>query len=302
MIAASEWGRDISGLPPHVMSETWLGSIGFEKRLHPDFGSMYNGGPWGIPYMFFNATLHPPTARGAFTYASESDTGPYPPVHSAPVEGGCDTLGDRHTLMLDVESCTLYEVFKSVHVDDRNVTGGATILGDSGAIFPTRVNRPRPLGWTSSDAAGLPVFPGLVLYHEVVVRKEIRHAIRFTAMLTQRSFKFLLCPDSARAYFTPPATHFAGPHSRADFPPLGMRVRVKSSFNCQQHSDEFRVICTALKKYGMILSDLGGDLFITGAPHPRWNDAAIAHLKNIPGSVLEVVDTGAKLCLTPACT
>ncbi len=212
------------------------------------------------------------------------------------MEGGaCTSQGDRHTLLLDKDSCTLFELYRTAAIpaSERTAAGDSAVgaSADSGAIFNMASTASRPLGWTSSDAAGLPVLPGLALYEEVVVRQAIRHALRFTVRNTQR------------AYFAPPATHFASSSSDGTLLPMGARLRLRSSYNCAQHTQtEPRVVCQALQRYGMILADNGSDFFISGAPDPRWNDAAINAIKNIPAALFDVVDTGAALCTTADCS
>jgi len=210
-----------------------------------------------------------------FEYADESDPGPYPVPRDAPIEGGPDATGDRHVLVVDVDGWMLYELF-----DARPLNGGASWTAGSGAVFDLASNALRPEGWTSADAAGLPIFPGLVRYEEAVTRGVIAHALRFT------------CPVTRRAYVDP-ARHYASTRTDPDLPPMGMRVRLKSGVDISGFPAEVRVILTALKTYGMFLADNGGAFFVSGAPDPRWNDANIDTMKRLHGSDFEVVEMGA---------
>ena len=264
------WNRDISGLPVDPSSEALIRGIGAATGLHPDFGTVYQGRPNGIPYVVVPGTQRRVPVR--FEYADESDPGPYPIPDDAPVEGGPDGRGDRHVLVVDRDSWKLYELFDA-HKEARGWRAG------SGAVFDLNSNALRPAGWTSADAAGLPVLPGLVRYDEAVTRGEIRHALRFT------------CRRSRRAYVAP-ARHFASRSNDPALPPLGMRVRLKSSYPVGNLPPAARAIATALKRYGMILADNGSDWYISGAPDPRWDDDELAALRRIKGSDFEVVKMG----------
>ena len=209
-----------------------------------------------------------------FEYDDESDPGPYPIPPNAPIEGGAGATGDRHVLVVDVDNWRLYELF-----DARPVGGGASWTAGSGAVFDLYSIALRPGGWTSADAAGLPIFPGLVRYDEAVTRGVIAHALRFT------------CPVTRRAYVDP-ARHFASSRTDPNLPPMGMRVRLKASVDISGFPPEVRVILTALKTYGMLLADNGGAFFVSGAPDPRWNDANIDTMKRLRGSDFEVVEMG----------
>ena len=206
-----------------------------------------------------------------FDYADESDPGPYPIPPDAPIEGGPKADGDRHVLVIDRDHWKLYELWNAHPID-----GGRSWQAGSGAVFDLASNKLRPAGWTSADAAGLPVFPGLVRYDEVVERKAITHALRFT------------CVHSRRACL-PPATHFASKSDDPDLPPMGMRVRLRADFDISGFPPEAQVILTALKKYGLILADNGSDWYLSGAPDPRWNDDALNTLKRVKGSDFEVM-------------
>jgi hypothetical protein len=202
-----------------------------------------------------------------FSEADESDPGPYPIPAGAPVEAG----SDRHVLALQVGTCRLYELFSASFA-------GASWSAYSGAVFDLRTGAPRPDGWTSADAAGLPILPGLVRYDEVRAGA-IRHALRFTVSATQRAYVH-------------PATHFASDATDPNLPPMGLRLRLKSSFAIGGYSREAQVILSALKRYGMFVADNGSSWFISGASDPRWNDEALDDLKQIPGSAFEVVASG----------
>ena len=266
------WNEDISKLPVDPHSGAYIRSIGLHKGLHPDFGTVWGGAPNGIPYMVVSGKQ--PKVPVTFTYADESDPGPYPIPHNAPIEGGPSSTGDRHVIIIDRDHWMLYELFDAYPLD-----GGKSWKAGSGAIFNMNSNKLRPDGWTSADAAGLPIFPGLVRYDEVMDNHAIDHALRFTCSRTQRGYVH-------------PATHFASRSNDPFLPPMGMRVRLKASFDISKFPPQAKVILTALKKYGMILADNGGDWFISGSPDPRWSDEELATLKQVNGSDLEVVRMG----------
>ena len=268
--ADNAWNTDISGYPVHPNSANFIASIGANEPLHEDFGTMYQGIPSGIPYVIVHKGQ--PKAPVTFDYADESDPGPYPIPDNAPIEGGPEAEGDRHVLVVDVDDCRLYELFHAFK------TGNGWHAG-SGAIFDLNSNQLRPLGWTSCDAAGLPVFPGLVRYDEVVEKGEISHALRFTVRRSQRGYVL-------------PATHFASSSKDPNLPPMGLRLRLRADFDVSGMPREAQVILTALKKYGLIVADNGGDWFISGAPDPRWNDDAIRAIRKVKGSDFEAVATG----------
>ena len=254
-------------------SDAIIAAIGADAPLHPDFGTVWEGAPSGIPYVVVGAgQAGVPIEFTAF--GDESDPGPYPVPLDAPIEGGPAGTGDRHVLVLDRDAWVLYELF-----DAHPVGGGERWRAAAGAVFDLRSNALRPAGWTSADAAGLPILPGLVRYDEVVERGEIRHALRFTAAPTRRGYVH-------------PARHFASDRTDPDLPPMGMRVRLKAGYDTSGFPPEARVILEALKRYGMFLADNGGDWFLSGAPDPRWNDAALATLKSVRGRDFEVVEMG----------
>jgi len=269
--ADNAWNKDISKLPVHSKSAAWVKSIGSSTKLHPDFGTSWEGAPIGIPYITVtNTTAKVPVT---FRYKSESDKGPYPIPKTAPIEGGSKSTGDRHVIVINTSTCMLYEMW-----DAKPVNGGTSWKAGSGAVFNLKSNKLRPAGWTSADAAGLPIFPGLVRYDEVKAGA-IKHALRFTVSRTQ-------------AGYISPARHFASSSTNSNLPPMGARFRLKASYSCAAYSKEVRVICAALKKYGMIVADNGSNWYVSGAHDSRWNDDNLGDLKRIPGSAFEVVQTG----------
>ena len=271
--ADNPWNQDVSALPVHARSNAYIDSIGRTDRVHPDFGTEWEGAPIGIPYVVVGASQ--PKVPIRFTaYGDESDEGPYPVPSDAPIEGGPDSDGDRHVLVIETGTCTLYELFRAF---PRN--GGSSYDADSGAKFDLRSNAQRPLGWTSADAAGLPIFPGLVRYDEIVEQGELRHALRFTVSRSQ----------AARIA---PARHFASSNTDANLPPMGLRLRMKQAYDCGSYSAVAQTVCRGLKRYGMILADNGSDWYISGSPDPRWDDDALNDLKRIPGDAFEAVETG----------
>jgi hypothetical protein len=271
--ADNAWNQDISGAALDPNSTNLIASIGLSTGLHPDFGTTWNGAPNGIPYVVVSGTQG--RVPITFTdYGDESDPGPYPVPADAPIEGGNAGTGDRHVIVLDRDNWKLYELFSAFPE-----SGGAGWRAASGAVFDLNSNALRPAGWTSADAAGLPVFPGLVRYDEVQELKEITHALRFTARRTRRAYVH-------------PARHFASNDTNPNLPPMGMRVRLKASFDISGFPAHAQVILRALKKYGMILADNGSDWYISGAPDPRWNDDVLSTLNAVKGSNFEVVRMG----------
>jgi hypothetical protein len=267
------WNEDISGLPVDPNSNNLIASIGLNAGLHPDFGTVWAGAPNGIPYVVV-AGAQPKVPINFTDYGDESDPGPYPVPPDAPIEGGPNGSGDRHVLVIDRDNWKLYELYSAYPVN-----GGTSWRAASGAVFDLRSNALRPAGWTSADAAGLPIFPGLVRYDEVFEQQEITHALRFTAQLTRRAYVY-------------PARHFASSSTDPNLPPMGMRVRLKASFDISRFSPAMQVILRALKKHGMILADNGSSWFLSGAPDPRWNDDELSTLNTIRGSDFEVVRMG----------
>lgn len=271
--AENPWNQDVSRLPVHARSRQYLESVGLGKPLHPDFGTVWKGAPSGIPYVVVGPKQSKQTVE--FEYPDESDAGPYPIPENPPLEGGPNAPldSDRHILMVDPAAKKLYELFHCVQQPDGRWKAG------SGAIFDLTTNKLRPAGWTSADAAGLPIFPGLVRYDEIVEQGELRHALRFTVRKTQRAY-------------IPPATHFASRSTDPNLPPMGLRVRLRADYDVSRFPDCAQVILRGLKTYGMILADNGGDWFVSGAPDPRWNDDELGTLKRVKVSDFEVVETG----------
>ncbi len=264
------WNQDISDLAVHPNSEAYLASIGLETGLHPDFGTVWEGAPIGIPFAVVRGDQ--PLVPVSFYYGNESDPGPYPIPPDVPIEGGPDSDGDRHVLVIDIDNRKLYELFNAYRRGDG-------WDARSGAIFDLTSNELRPAGWTSADAAGLPIFPGLVRYDEVVERAEITHALRFTVRRTQRAY-------------IAPARHFASNLTDPDLPPMGLRVRLRGDFDLSSFSPHVQAILRALQRYGMFVADNGSDWYITGAPDPRWNDEELHELGQVRGRDFEVVYTG----------
>lgn len=268
--ADNAWNRDVSADPVDPNSATLIAACGSAATgLHPDFGTVWNGAPNGIPYVVVSGTQQ--KVPVTFDYADESDPGPYPVPADAPIEGGPNGTGDRHVLIVDRDSWKLYELYDAHPLD-----GGASWHAGSGAVFDLSSNALRPAGWTSADAAGLPIFPGLVRYDEVVGQKAIRHALRFT------------CPVTRRAYVSP-ARHWASSRTDANLPPMGMRVRLKAGFDVSRFTPNVQVILNAMKTYGMLLADNGSAWYVSGAPDPRWSDDELATLRNVHASDFEVV-------------
>lgn len=263
--ADNEINRDISGDPLDPDSAKYMARMSPSGKLHPDFGS---NPEYGIPWTTVPGSQ--PKVPMTFRYA-DSDPGPYPFPTDAPIEGGAASKGDRHVLVVDRDACLLYETW------DSHFVGPGWMCG-SGAIFDLRSNKLRPEGWTSADAAGLPILPALVRKSEVDAG-EIKHAIRFTMVDTQRAYVH-------------PATHYASDKTDADLPPMGLRVRLKPSFDVSSFKGAAKVILTAMKRYGMILADNGSAWYFGGETNTAWNDDELNPLKTVPGSAFEVVKLG----------
>ncbi len=267
------WNTPIDTLPLHPNSDAYIETIGPDIGLHPDFGEGVwppgSTSPIGIPYNLVPGNQ--PQVPISFYYPDESDPGPYPIPPDPLIEGGPDGHGDRHILVLDTDNCILYEVFDAWPDDNGGWDAG------SGAIFDLNSNLLRPDGWTSADAAGLPILPGLILYDEVA-SGEITHAIRFTADETQMAYLW-------------PARHFASDITDPDYPPMGLRLRLQADFDISGFSLEVQVILQAMKTYGIILADNGSAWYISGVPDERWdNDTLVGELAQVPGSAFEAVD------------
>lgn len=255
------WNTPVDTLPVDARSDAYIASIGRDTAFHPDFGSDPS---YGIPYAVVPASQA--TQPVTFDYDDQSDAGPYPLTDNPPIEPG----SDHHILLVQQTSCKLYELWDASQNDDGSWRAG------SGAIFDLRSNALRPDGWTSADAAGLPILPGLTRRDEVLAGA-INHALRFTAQRTQRSYIW-------------PARHFASSITDADVPPMGQRFRLKANFDISRFPAYDQVILTALKKYGMILADNGSNWYLSGTNDTSWDDDALEQLKTLRGSDFEAVD------------
>ena len=268
--ADNVWNAPVDTLPLDSNSSAYVNTINAGGNfLHADFGSgLWDGGPIGIP--FITVPGNQAKVGITFDYWDESDPGPYPIPPDAPIEGGPNSNGDRHILIVETGSCTLYEVYAAYP------NGDGTWRAGSGAVWNLNSDALRPAGATSADAAGLPIVPGLVTYDEVA-SGVINHAIRFTA------------PQTRRAYVWP-ARHLASSLTGAQYPPMGERFRLKAGYDISGFSPEVQVILTAMKKYGIFLADNGSSWYISGAPDERWNNDALRQLQSVPGSAFEAVD------------
>jgi hypothetical protein len=263
--ADNVWNTRIDSLPVHARSDAWVDSVGRTTGLKADFGSgLWEGYPIGIPYT--TAPGSQPAVSISFYYDEDSDSGQYRIPPDAPIEGG----GDHHVLVVDRDRCVLTEVYDATKLSNTAWEAG------SGAFFDLRSNALRPATLTSADAAGLPILPGLARYDEVAAG-EIAHALRFTAVRTQSAYIW-------------PARHLASNVTDPNVPPMGARVRLKSSVNVSTYPTELRVILTALQRYGMLLADNGSNWYISGAPDTRWNNDTLQQLRQITGAMLEFVD------------
>ena len=262
------WNTPVDTLPVLPNSTTLVNTIGAATGFHADFGAgEWNGGPIGIPFITVPGTA--PTYPASFLYSDESDAGPYAVPLNAPIEGGSASSGDRHAIAIDIANCRLYELYRAF-------PQASSWVADSGAIFDLRSNALRPATWTSADAAGLPIMPGLVTIDEVRTG-EIKHAIRFTAPQTRREFVW-------------PARHYASSLTGTQYPRMGERFRLKASFDLSAYPPEVQVILRAMKRYGIILADNGSAWFISGKPDSRWNDSNLRTLSQVRGSDFEAVD------------
>ncbi len=263
------WNTPVDKLPVDTNSDRYVATIGASQPAHPDFGSgLYDGAPIGIPFIDVPGTQ--PKVTVTFDYDDESDHGGYPVPPNAPIEGGATSTGDRHVLVVDRDNCVLYELYAAYPH-----TNGSWHAG-SGAIFNLKSNALRPATWTSADAAGLPILPGLVRYDEVAA-DEVAHAIRFTV------------PDTRNTYIWP-ARHEASDLTAVNYPPMGQRFRLKAGFNVSGFAPQVQVILRALKKYGMILADNGSPWYICGAPDDRWDNDVLHQITQLRGSDFEAVD------------
>jgi hypothetical protein len=269
--ASSAWNQPVDKLPVAPDSAQLIASIGVDAPVHADFGSgLYDGQLIGIPYVVVHGTKTP-KSRVTFEYADESDQGPYPIPRNVPIEGNPHPDGgDRHALIVDRDTCRLFELY-ALHRTARGWAAG------SGAIWSLRSNKLRPAGWTSADAAGLPILPGLARWADAATG-HIDHALRFTAERTRRAYIY-------------PARHYASDSTDPSLPPMGLRVRLKASFDTARFPPQARIVLAALKRYGMILADNGSPWFVSGAPSPHWSNDQLHTLGQVTGKDLEVVDT-----------
>ena len=279
--ADNVWNTDISKLPVNRHSNAWLASMDSAGTyLHPDFGPDSGGYPYGIPYTI--VTSAHALVRIKFLYASQSDKGPYPFGPGTRIEGGKNASGDRHAIMVNKDTCVLYELWEARYSAQGSTAG-------SGAIWNLKSNALRPAGWTSADAAGLPILPGLLNYSEVQAavrtRTPIRHAIRFTAQQTRSAFIW-------------PARHEAGSGSSLSLPPMGARFRLKASFSVARfcssaatpYCKDAKAVLTEMQQYGLILADNGSNWYFQGSAFPQWPDALVSLLKQIPASAFQAVN------------
>ena len=275
--ADNPWNTPVDALPLDPQSADYIAHMSPSTGLHPDFGTVWEGARIGIPYVVVSGTQ--PRVPIHFTaYGSESDPGPYPVPYDAPVEGagGPYADGDRHVLVLDSDHRVLYELYRAYRQTDGSWNA------HSGAVFDLASNASRPDGWTSADAAGLPILPGLARYDEIVGEGVLDHALRFTVSKTRRACVY-------------PATHFASSSDDPDLPPMGLRVRLRADFDVGGFPPVVQTILGGLKKYGMMIADNGADWYVSGAPHARWDDDALRALGRVKGSDFEVVDSRALL-------
>jgi hypothetical protein len=271
--ANNYWHADVSRLRVNARSAAWMSHMSPTRRLHPDFGPS-GGVPYGIPITVVAGTHA--KVPVTFTYAAESDRVRYPLGSDSRIEGGASSTGDRHVIMVDAATCRLYETFATRKSGTRWYAG-------SGATWDLGSNALRPRGWTSADAAGLPILPGLLRYDEVLAGN-VDHAIRFTTNVTDRRFVW-------------PARHQAGSVTNANYPPMGARFRLKASFPISSYRADTRVVLQAMKRHGLVLADNGSPWYFQGPQDTRWPTALLDQLKSIPASAFEAVD-GAQLWIS----
>ncbi len=271
------WNVRVDTLPLDPNSDAYIDTIGADESFHMDFGSgEWDGAPIGIPFVVVDGTQ--PLVDVEFSWPEESDPGPYPIPADALIEGGPDSDGDRHVIVLDQDNCILYELYNAWPQSD------GSWEADAGAIFPLASYDLRPDTWTSADAAGLPILPGLVRYDEVASGR-ITHALRFTV------------PDTRRAYIWP-ARHYASSLTGDEYPPMGQRFRLKADYDLSGLSPDAQVIARAMQEYGIILADNGSPWFVSGAPDDRWDNDVLHELDVLTGADFEAVDVSA-LMLDP---
>jgi hypothetical protein len=267
--ANNAWNQRVDRLPVAADSAQLIASIGLDSPVHADFGSgTWDGGPIGIPFDVVSRKTA--RSRVAFDYADESDRVRYPIPRHVHIEGGASSTGDRHAILVDKSACRLYELYDLQHTSHGWTAG-------SGAVWSLRSNHLRPAGWTSADAAGLPIFPGLARWDEAA-RGTIDHALRFTAPRTRRAYVY-------------PARHYASSSNDPALPPMGLRVRLKANVNVASFPKQSRVVLRALQRYGMILADNGSPWYVSGAPNRHWNNDDLHSLGRLTGADFEVVDT-----------
>ena len=267
--ASNPWNQRVDKLPVSADSAQLISSIGLNASVHADFGSgTWDGGPIGIPFDVVSKKT--PRSRVSFDYADESNRIRYPISRGVHIEGGAHATGDRHAILVDKSSCRLYELYAL-----RHTTQGWT--AGSGAVWSLRSNHLRPAGWTSADAAGLPIFPGLARLDEAS-RGVIDHALRFTASQTRRAYVY-------------PARHYASSSNDPSLPPMGLRVRLKANVDVASFPKQARIVLRALQRYGMILADNGSPWYISGAPNRHWSNDQLHTLGRLTGADFEVVDT-----------
>jgi hypothetical protein len=267
--ANNPWSQRVDKLPVAADSAQLIASIGLDSSVHADFGSgMWDGAPIGIPFDVVSRKT--PRSRVSFEYADESDHVRYPIPRHVHIEGGAHATGDRHAILVDKSACRLYELY------DLRRTGQRWTAG-SGAVWNLRSDHLRPAGWTSADAAGLPIFPGLARWDEVA-RGVIDHALRFTAPRTRHAYVY-------------PARHYASSSNDPSLPPMGLRVRLKATVNLATFPRQARVVLRALQRYGMILADNGSPWYVSGAPNRHWSNDDLHSLGRLTGADFEAVDT-----------
>ena len=267
--ANNAWNQRVDKLPVAADSAQLVASIGLDSPVHADFGSgKWDGGPIGIPFDVVSKKTH--RSHVSFEYADESNRVAYPIPRHVHIEGGLHATGDRHAILVDKSNCRLYELYDLRHTS-RGWTAG------SGATWSLRSNHLRPAGWTSADAAGLPIFAGLARWDEVK-RGAIDHALRFTASETRRAYVY-------------PARHYASSSNDPSLPPMGLRVRLKASVDIASFPPQARVVLRALQRYGMILADNGSPWYVSGAPDRHWSNDQLHTLGRLTGADFEVVDT-----------
>ena len=264
------WHADVSKLPVHTRSKAWISHMSPTSKLHPDVGPSYGAQPvpYGIPYTV--VTNAHTTVHVTFDYADESDAVRYPLGSDSKIEGGSTSTGDRHVILVNKDTCRLYELW-NVHHTSKGWTAG------SGATWSLKSDKLRPAGWTSADAAGLAILPGLLRWDEVKAG-HVDHAIRFTTDITDRRYLW-------------PARHQAGSVSNHDYPPMGARFRLKASFPISSYRQDTQVVLRAMKRYGLVLADNGSPWYFQGTQSTAWPSGLLDQLKKIPASAFVAVDT-----------